>query len=414
MLGLPQKMMFARAAARRLPPTARRFSEAPQKLDRAARRAARLEAGGQATGEETGTTAALWASVAASTAVISGGIYSLMADPEESSLAKAAQSSALGGWVVANVSEASKPFVQPSREKLLPDWPPDYLNISPDVPCPHTLVLDLDDTLVRATWDRRYGWRHAKRPGAEQFLREMAKYYEIVIFTTNIAGVADPVVHALDKDGCAMHRLYRDATMFVRGTHCKDLSKLNRDVRKIVVVDKDRAAVQLQPGNAIIVKPYTDATDRLDTELEDLTPFLAALVNENVRDVPAALAKFSSNDATVVAAEYGDMLKEAKNKTDAVRKIGLGGFVRGRARQPEPDLALEPAGTMLSAAGLSAKDIAGDAPEATPKKGGIFGWWDRKNKEAEEDQKKKMEAWQKVLQKKEAQKRLAAEARAAA
>ena len=170
-----------------------------------------------------------------------------------------------------------------------------------------------------------------------------------------------------------MHRLYRDATMFVRGTHCKDLSKLNRDVRKIVVVDKDRAAVQLQPGNAIIVKPYTDATDRLDTELEDLTPFLAALVNENVRDVPAALAKFSSNDATVVAAEYGDMLKEAKNKTDAVRKIGLGGFVRGRARQPEPDLALEPAGTMLSAAGLSAKDIAGDAPEATPKKGGIFG-----------------------------------------
>merc|ERR1712091_577108 len=86
-LGLPQKMMFARAAARRLPPTARRFSEAPQKLDRAAR----LAAGGQATGEETGTTAALWASVAASTAVISGGIYSLMADPEESSLAKAAQ-----------------------------------------------------------------------------------------------------------------------------------------------------------------------------------------------------------------------------------------------------------------------------------------------------------------------------------
>ena len=134
-------MMFARAAARRLPPTARRFSEAPQKLDRAARRAARLEAGGQATGEETGTTAALWFSVAASTAVISGGIYSLMADPEESSLAKAAQSSGPGAWVVANVSEASKPFVQPSREKLRTD------KLEPKAP--NSLTLNSDASRVR-------------------------------------------------------------------------------------------------------------------------------------------------------------------------------------------------------------------------------------------------------------------------
>ena len=400
-----------RQAARRLSPSLRRFSTPPQ-MDRAARKAARLEAGAGATAEDQGTTAALWATVAVSTGVISGGIYSLMADPEESALAKSAQSSAVGSWVVANVAEMCSPFIQPSRDKLLPDWPPDYLNISPDVPCPHTLVLDLDDTLVRATWDRRYGWRHAKRPGAEQFLREMAKYYEIVIFTTNIAGVADPVVHALDREGCAMHRLYRDATMFVRGTHCKDLSKLNRDVRKIVVVDKDRAAVQLQPGNAIIVKPYTDATDRLDTELEDLTPFLAALVNEGVRDVPAAIAKFSTNDATTVAREYADMLQEAKNKTAAVRNIGLGGFVRGRsgANAPEPDFKLAP--SSLSAAGLTAKDIAGDDPDLKPKKGGVFSFWERKNKEAEEDQKKKMDAWQKVLQKKEQQKRLAMEASA--
>ena len=187
-----------------------------------------------------------------------------------------------------------------------------------------------------------------------------------------------------------MHRLYRDATRFVRGAHVKDLSRLNRDPRKIVVVDKDRRAVQLQPGNAVIVTPYTDASDKDDTELEDLSPFLAALVNEGVRDVPAALAK---------------------NKTDSVRQLGLGGFLRGRAERdsPAPDFAASAA-----APGLTAKDIAGDAPETERKKGRLFSYWDRKNKEAEEDQKKKMEAWQKVLQKKEAQKRLAAEARAAA
>lgn len=391
----------------------RRFlAAAPGKLDRAARRAARASEGNasnsQSVGEQTGTTYALWASVGVGTCAISGGIYAMMADPAESGVARAVQGSAAGAWVVAQVAEMSAPFVRPSREKLLPDWPPDYLNIAPDVPCPHTLVLDLDDTLVRATWDRRHGWRHAKRPGAEAFLREMSKYYEIVIFTTNIAGVADPVVHALDREGCAMHRLYRDATRFVRGAHVKDLSRLNRDPRKIVVVDKDRRAVQLQPGNAVIVTPYTDASDKDDTELEDLSPFLAALVNEGVRDVPAALAKFSSNDARVVAAEYTQMLSAAKNKTDSVRQLGLGGFLRGRAERdsPAPDFAASAA-----APGLTAKDIAGDAPEIERKKGRLFSYWDRKNKEAEEDQKRKLEAWQKVLQKKEQQKRLASEGR---
>jgi len=204
------------------------------------------------------TTGALWVSVGLSTGVLCLGGWALLADPEESEIAKAAQESALGSFATARVAELCAPFVNPSRDKLLPDWPPDYLNISPDVPCPHTLVVDLDGTLVRATWDRRYGWRHAKRPGADAFLREMGKYYEIVIFTSNIAGVADPVIHALDKEGYAMHRLYRDATRFVRGTHCKDLSRLNRDPRKIILVDDDPRAVQLQPQNAILVTPYDD------------------------------------------------------------------------------------------------------------------------------------------------------------
>lgn len=66
------------------------------------------------------------------------------------------------GWVYDTVF---KPFINPSREKLLPDWH-SIPNIPPDAPCPPTLVLDLEDTLVHATWDPKYGWRYAKRPGA--------------------------------------------------------------------------------------------------------------------------------------------------------------------------------------------------------------------------------------------------------
>lgn len=81
------------------------------------------------------------------------------------------------------------PIVQPVRDKLLPDFPE---NIEPFP----TLVLDLEDTLVHMEWDRKYGWRIAKRPGLDAFLMKMAQTgYEIVIFTSGVyTSVGDVVV----------------------------------------------------------------------------------------------------------------------------------------------------------------------------------------------------------------------------
>ena len=36
-----------------------------------------------------------------------------------------------------------------------------------------TLVIDLDDTLIHSDWTRGRGWRTFKRPGAEDFLRQV-------------------------------------------------------------------------------------------------------------------------------------------------------------------------------------------------------------------------------------------------
>lgn len=78
----------------------------------------------------------------------------------DSYLRKSAVASAYS-WLYDTVAT---PFINPSRDKLLPDWH-SIPNIPPDAPCPLTLVLDLEDTLVHATWDPKYGWRYAKRPG---------------------------------------------------------------------------------------------------------------------------------------------------------------------------------------------------------------------------------------------------------
>ena len=121
--------MLARAAAAALRRPLRRLATAPpRKLDRAARKAAR-EKKADPTTKDTGTTTKLWVTIGGTTAFLSVGIYSLMADPNESNLARSAQSTSVGKWLTANVGEMASTFVNPCREKLLPDWPPDYLGI---------------------------------------------------------------------------------------------------------------------------------------------------------------------------------------------------------------------------------------------------------------------------------------------
>ena len=61
-------------------------------------------------------------------------------------------------------------------------------------------MLDLDDTLIHSDWTRERGWRTFKRPGAEDFLRNMAQYYEMVVYTDQLPTYADPILDRLDPN----------------------------------------------------------------------------------------------------------------------------------------------------------------------------------------------------------------------
>lgn len=61
----------------------------------------------------------------------------------------------------------------------------------------YTLVLDLDETLIHYECDDVDGDYYLIRPGAIKFLRELALYYEIVIFTAAMPEVSQVVVFSL-------------------------------------------------------------------------------------------------------------------------------------------------------------------------------------------------------------------------
>jgi len=55
------------------------------------------------------------------------------------------------------------------------------------------------------------------RPYAEDFLKKMAFYFEITIFTAATKEYADEIINEIDKEGHIRHRLYRNHLTFIGG-----------------------------------------------------------------------------------------------------------------------------------------------------------------------------------------------------
>ena len=144
----------------------------------------------------------------------------------------------------------------------------------------YTLVLDLDETLVHFDQRRR---NYRARPHATAFLREMAKYYELVIFTAGLKEYADWILDDFDKLKCIRYRLYRNSCKFRKGVYVKDLSRIGRDLSKTIIVDNIAENYELQADNGINILSWFSSLH--DTELQKLTLILRMFVENKVEDV---------------------------------------------------------------------------------------------------------------------------------
>jgi hypothetical protein len=116
--------------------------------------------------------------------------------------------------VKARLNDTLYYYTEPTFPKLLP-------NPDPAFERPYTLVLSLEDLLIHSEWTREHGWRMAKRPGVDYFLRYLSIYYELVVFTSVASMNADPVIRKLDPYHIIMWPLYREATRYQNGEYIK-------------------------------------------------------------------------------------------------------------------------------------------------------------------------------------------------
>jgi RNA polymerase II subunit A small phosphatase-like protein len=97
----------------------------------------------------------------------------------------------------------------------------------------------------------------------DNFLKVMAQFYELVIFTASLSKYADPLMDQMDTNRFCTMRLYREHCTYINGVFTKDMSKIGRSMKDAIILDNSPSAYMLQPEQAVpIISWYEDQKDR--------------------------------------------------------------------------------------------------------------------------------------------------------
>lgn len=182
-----------------------------------------------------------------------------------------------------------------------------------------TLVLDLDETLIKAMpqLDKKLSnetvpittisWINQMeikteldffvRPGTQSFLRNLSPYYDIVIFSSSMRKYAEAVTNFLDPCKCYISAvLSRENCRHFQGIHVKDLRIFSGlSMENVVIVDNSIPSFALQLENGICIPSFQGNKD--DTELAKICDFLIGIAN--VQDVRPFVKEFAGINSLI-------------------------------------------------------------------------------------------------------------------
>ncbi|KAK5992264.1 Nuclear envelope morphology protein 1 [Cladobotryum mycophilum] len=213
---------------------------------------------------------------------------------------------------------------------LIPRRQPSYLNLG-ETSRKHkkTLILDLDETLIHSmSKGGRLNSGHMvevqlntvtlgmsgqnnaaqhpilywvnKRPYCDEFLRRVCKWFNLVVFTASVQEYADPVIDWLESERKFFSaRYYRQHCTYRQGAYIKDLSSVEPDLSKVMILDNSPLSYLFHEGkyNAIPIQGWIN--DPTDNDLMHLVPLLEGL--QYVHDVRALLALRGGEDGYLQA-----------------------------------------------------------------------------------------------------------------
>ena len=75
----------------------------------------------------------------------------------------------------------------------------------------------------------------------------------------------------------------------------KDISKIGRDMKKIIIVDKLSDNIKCTPQNGILIKPYYGESNKNDTVLFELKKLLVLFDKMGYEDLRIALKNYDND-----------------------------------------------------------------------------------------------------------------------
>ena len=139
-----------------------------------------------------------------------------------------------------------------------------------------SLVLDIDETISH-TLKLSCGCYFLLRPGTQNFLKEVSKFYEIIIFTSSPKKYADKILNKIDIDGDLIsHRLYRNHVLYENGKSVKNLNLIGRDLTKTIFIDNLRSNAKYNLNNLCPISSWrSDIFDNKLLKMKDKLIYIA-------------------------------------------------------------------------------------------------------------------------------------------
>jgi CTD small phosphatase-like protein 2 len=157
----------------------------------------------------------------------------------------------------------------------------------------YSLVISLDETLIHFKSNNISNNKGVMqlRPGLFQFFQKVKSSYEIIIFSSGNKKYSDAMLDAIDeKRNMFDYRLYQEHCMIIDNDFVKDLSKIGRNIDKIIIVDNIAQNYRLQKENGINIKAFW-GEDVNDNALEELGKILINIAKDG-GDVRIGLEKY--------------------------------------------------------------------------------------------------------------------------
>ena len=158
----------------------------------------------------------------------------------------------------------------------------------------YSVVFDLDETLINIEFKDIANNKcilHL-RPGLFSFLSDIKPYCELMTFTSASKEYAQPIINEIEsKKKYFDYNFFREHSIIYGNDFVKDISRIGRDMKKIIIIDNMEENFRLNKKNGIKIKAFYG--DQNDNILFQLKKILLMIFKKGYEDLTLALEHFS-------------------------------------------------------------------------------------------------------------------------